>query len=342
MNAWYLSHLVLIQATLISFLLALSIQVPLRAGVFSFAGIGSYAIGAYTAAILTIRAQVAPLLAVGAGVLIAMAVGWLLALLVARLSGLYLGMATISFALFLAVVATNGGDLTGGATGLYGALSTLTTGHVAGIVVVVVLGLVLAERGVFGRATDAVRVDPQLAVSLGIDVNAVRRRVFVISGALGACAGGMNSLLRTTVSPETIGFHLVVTALTMIIVGGALSWAGAAIGAVVFTWLPTVLAFVGDWQVLVYGLLVAIAAVYVPTGVLGLLQQGWRRAQARRRRVPAGPGHDADDGSAAERELVALTDEDPGLPRVPAPSPAPDPASSPAPSGSTAASGGRA
>lgn len=310
MNAWYLGHVVLIQATLISFLLALSIQVPLRAGVFSFAGIGSYAIGAYTAAILTIRAQVAPLLAIGAGVLLAMAAGWLLALLVARLSGLYLGMATISFALFLAVVATNGGDLTGGATGLYGALSTLTTGHVVGIVVLVVLGLVLAERGAFGRATDAVRVDPQLAVSQGIDVNAVRRRVFVVSGALGACAGGMNSLLRTTVSPETIGFHLVVTALTMIIVGGALSWAGAAIGAVVFTWLPTVLAFVGDWQVLVYGLLVAIAAVYVPTGVLGLLQQGWRRAQARRRRVPAeGAGEPDDDGSAAEQQLAALTED---------------------------------
>ena len=42
--------------------------------------------------------------------------------LVARLSGLYLGMATIAFALFLGVLATNGGELTGGPTGLYGAL----------------------------------------------------------------------------------------------------------------------------------------------------------------------------------------------------------------------------
>lgn len=301
MNQWFLSHEILIQGTLISLLLALSIQVPLRAGVFSFAGVGSYAIGAYTAAILTIRAQVAPVLAIGAGVLLAAAVGYLLALLVARLSGLYLGMATIAFALFLGVLATNGGDLTGGATGLFGALSTLTTTHVVVVTVLVVLALAASERGAFGRRVDAVREDPQLAVSLGVDVIRVRRRVFVISGALGAAAGGMNALLRTTVSPETVGFHLVVTALTMIIVGGALSWAGAAIGAVIFTWLPTVLQFVGEWQLLVYGLVVAFAAVYVPNGLLGLLQEGRRRLRRRSRRIPAG-------GAAAPTEAVALED----------------------------------
>jgi branched-chain amino acid transport system permease protein len=309
MSSWYLSHQILIQSMFISLLLALSIQVPLRAGVFSFAGVGSYAIGAYTAAILTIRYQVPGIVAIGAGVVLAAAIGYLLALLVARLGGLYLGMATISFALFLGVLATNGGDLTGGATGLYGAISTVTTEHVIGATVIVVLLLAANERGVFGRRGDAVRVDPQLAVSLGVNVIRVRRTVFVVSGALGALAGGMNSLLRTTVSPETIGFHLVVTALTMIIVGGALSWAGAAIGAVIFTWLPTVLQFVGEWQLLVYGVLVAIAAVYVPTGLLGLLQGGWRRLRSRTRRIPAqGAGVIASPtAEEPERALAALT-----------------------------------
>lgn len=304
MTGWFASHVVLVQSTLVSLLLALSIQVPLRAGVFSFAGIGSYAIGAYAAAITTIRLQVAPVFAIGVGIVIAAVAGYLLALLVARLSGLYLGMATIAFALFLGVVATNGGELTGGATGLYGAISTLTTGHVVAVTVVVVLLLAVSERGAFGRRIDAVREDPQLAVSLGVDVGRVRRRVFVVSGALGACAGGMNSLLRTTVSPETIGFQLVVTALTMIIVGGALSWAGAAIGAVIFTWLPSVLQFVGDWQPVVYGVLVALAAVYMPTGLLGVAQSAWRRAG--RRPAPADDRPEADD---PERALAALQTE---------------------------------
>jgi branched-chain amino acid transport system permease protein len=309
MSDWYIAHEILVQGTFISLLLALSIQVPLRAGVFSFAGIGSYAIGAYTAAILTIRAQVAPVVAIGAGMLLAAVVGYLLALLVVRLTGLYLGMATIAFTLFLGVLATNGGELTGGATGLFGAISTLTTEHVIVMTIVVVLALAASERGAFGRKVDAVREDPQLAVSLGINVGGVRRRVFVISGALGACAGGMNSLLRTTVSPETVGFHLVVTALTMIIVGGAMSWAGAAIGAVIFTWLPTILQSVGEWQLLVYGIVVSIAAVYVPGGLLGLAQDGWRRLRRRRRRLPA-EGASAGTGVTAaedpEKALAAL------------------------------------
>lgn len=305
MTSWYAQNTILVQALLVSFLLALSIQVPLRAGVFSFAGIGSYAIGAYTAAILTIRLQLPPIAAIGAGVLLAAVVGWLLALLVARLGGLYLGMATISFSLLLGVVATNGGELTGGATGLYGAISTLTTGHLVAIAVVVAVLLAASERGAPGRRVDVVRQDPQLALSLGVDVNRLRRRVFVISGALGATAGGANALLRTTVSPESVGFHLVVTALTMIIVGGALSWAGAAIGAVLFTWLPTWLSVVGEWQPLVYGLLVAVAAVYVPTGLLGLARSGWRALRAGRRRDP---GADAGAvGTASERTLAGLS-----------------------------------
>ncbi len=306
MSSWYLAHQILIQSMFISLLLALSIQVPLRAGVFSFAGVGSYAIGAYTAAIITIRYQVPGIVAIAAGVVLAAVVGYLLALLVARLGGLYLGMATISFALFLGVLATNGGDLTGGATGLYGAISTVTTEHLIVVTVVVVLLLAANERGVFGRRVDAMREDPQLAVSLGIDVVRARRTVFVVSGALGALAGGMNSLLRTTVSPETVGFHLVVTALTMIIVGGALSWAGAAIGAVIFTWLATVLAFVGEWQLLVYGVLVAIAAVYVPTGLLGLLQLGWRRTRSRGR-PPAQAAGAFGTPAEDDRSLSGLT-----------------------------------
>ena len=117
---------------------------------------------------------------------LAMVAGYLLALLVARLSGLYLGMATIAFALFLGVLAINGGELTGGPTGLYGALSTLTTTHV---VVITLAGRARAGRQRAGiasgaRSTPSGRT-PSWRSPLGIDVNRIRRRVFVVSGALG-------------------------------------------------------------------------------------------------------------------------------------------------------------
>ncbi|OLT18623.1 hypothetical protein BJF78_00450 [Pseudonocardia sp. CNS-139] len=44
------ANVVLVQATLVNFLLALSLLVPVRAGVFTFSGIGAYGIGTYATA----------------------------------------------------------------------------------------------------------------------------------------------------------------------------------------------------------------------------------------------------------------------------------------------------
>lgn len=294
MNAFYYSHLVLIQATFISILTAISVQIPIRVGVFSFAGIGSYTIGAYFAAISVLRWEVPAIVAIAGGAAIAAVAGYLLALLLSRLSGLYLGMATIAFVLILGVLAVNGGEVTGGPNGLFGAISGFTTEHLI-VFAVLVLGLVaLSERGRLGRRIDVVRENPELALSLGISVARVRQVAFVVSGVLGACAGAMNALLRTTVTPEDVTFALVVLTLTIIIVGGSRSWAGVVLGAIVFTWLPEVLRELQSWQTVVYGVLVTLAAVWVPDGILGLLQRGWRALRSR------GGAPPADELAAAE------------------------------------------
>jgi branched-chain amino acid transport system permease protein len=93
----------------------------------------------------------------------------------------------------------------------------------------------------------------------------------------------MNILVRSTVSPLDIGFHLVVLALTMIIVGGSLSWKGAVIGALIFTWLPDLLQVVGQWQELIYGIIVAVAAVLLQRGIYGLYVDLKRSVQRKRR-----------------------------------------------------------
>ncbi len=309
MTGWYYANLVLIQSTFVGLILALSIQVPLRLGVFSFAGVGCYAIGGYAAAIITIHRHWPALLTVVAASLLAAVAALLLALLVHRLGGLYLGMATIAFDLILSVVVTNGGDLTGGPTGLFGAIAEVTMAQIVLGVVVIVVVLAISERGPLGRRVEAVRHDPELAASMGIRVRRYRVASFVVSGLLGGAAGAINTLLRTTIGPTDIGFGLVVLALTMIIVGGARSWLGALIGAVIFTWLPSVLAVVGQWQFIIYGVIVALAAIWVPGGLLGLATDGYRGLQQRRRArlAPAAvvTGDDADDEDLTELAELA-------------------------------------
>jgi branched-chain amino acid transport system permease protein len=312
-NTWYFAHLFLIQSTLITLLLATSVQVQLRVGVFSFAGIGSYGIGTYTTAILTTRYGWGAPLAILAGVVIAAVVGYLFSFLVARLGGLYLGMCTIVFDLILSVLAVNGGSFTGGSQGLFGILNGLRTWALFVIVVLVLVGLSLSERGRLGRRTEAVREDPELALAMGIKVTSIRRLSFAVSGALGACAGGMNALVRTTVSPADIGFQLVVLTLTIIIVGGAGSWLGAFIGAIVFTWLPVVLTGLGDWQNIVYGAIVALAAIWVPGGLVAVVRDAFRSLQRRSAARQAIAAEDTpyavDDELAGE---LAALEEEPG------------------------------
>src|SRR5439155_109060 len=102
--------------------------------------------------------------------LVAGVVGYLLGLVVQRLGGLYLGMATISFDLILSVAVTNGGNLTGGPTGLFGAIADITMPHIVAICVLAVVLLAFSERGRMGRRIEAVRDDPELALSEGINV----------------------------------------------------------------------------------------------------------------------------------------------------------------------------
>lgn len=308
------SNAVLVQATFIGLVLALSVQVPLRMGVFSFAGAGSYGIGAYLAGIVTLKYETPGLLAVVIAAAFAAVVGLLLGLIIARLAGLYLAMATVAFDLIISVVAINGGDLTGGPTGLYGVLSEFGTPQLILVTLVVLALVAFSELGRTGRRVDAVRDDPELAASVGISVRRYRLVAFVVSGALGGAAGAMNMLVRSTVTPQDIGFGLIVLALTMIIVGGARSWKGAVLGAVIFTWLPELLTFVGDWQPLIYGVIVALAAIFLPRGIHGLYVDSRRALQRRRREKAAGgtagvAGDDDDDSGSTVIEALKESSE---------------------------------
>lgn len=293
---WYTANSVVIQATMTTLLLALSIQLPLRMGVFSFAGVGCFGIGGYTAAIAFTQFDMGTWSAVALGTVIAGVLCYLLGLIVHKLSGLYLGMATIAFTLIIAVVATNGGTITGGASGIFGALGGITNLHVFILLAVVVIGLAVSEYGRFGRKIDTVREDPELAVALGINVTRYRKLTFLASGLIGGLAGAVTTLLRSTITPAEINFHLVVVALTVIIIGGSSSWLGALIGAIVITWLPTVLSFVADWEPIIYGFVVALAAIFLPGGVLGLAKDLIRRRSGRGTTPPAsGVAVKADD-----------------------------------------------
>jgi len=289
MNEWFLSNELLIQSIAVYALVAFSVQVPLRSGTFSLAGVGLYGIGSYSAA-YWVKGGTSPWLAVIASVALAVVIGWILALVLVRLHDLYLGIATLAFDMMVVILALNWEKVTGGAAGMYGIPLSISTRTMLVTLVAVGILLTLLEIGTIGRIYQTVRDDEQLAQALAIDARKYRQLTFVVGGALGALAGAYHSLSFNAISPNDSGFNLVVLALAMVIIGGFNSWIGALLGAVILGWLPVLLAGTGDWWPVFYGAGMVGFAVFAPAGIFGLGEGLYRRIRSRQATRAHRPG----------------------------------------------------
>jgi branched-chain amino acid transport system permease protein len=307
MNHLYLANLVSIENTMIYVVLSLSFFVVLRAGVFSFANVGFYGLGAYATAIMTrsgVPALLAALIAiVGCGI-----IGFLFALAVRKLRGTYLGLFTIAFVLVLQVIYSNAGTLTGGSLGLFGMQQFLPIWAL--VVIAVVVGLVAwrLSRGSIGRSFEATRLNESLAQSVGIEVARRRLVAFTTSSILGGVAGVMYISSFRSITPDTPGFNLITLGLTMVVLGGMASWQGAVVGGIFIAWLPNLL--VGPlqpYQILVNGVILGAMVVFAPRGLAGIAERVYRRY--RRKAVPVAPGSGTAIDDDAALDLAVGTDQ---------------------------------
>lgn len=280
MLSWLNSHQYDVQSMAIDALLAFSIQVAMRSGAFSLAGIGFYGVGSYSAAYLTKHGH-STLYAIGAGILISVVAGWILARLLVRLRDLYLAMATVAFDLVVGVIAVNWTSVTGGPAGLYSIPVRITMWDMIITVLILAAVLGLLEAGVLGRMFVATREDEQLAQSLSIDTNRQRRFAFVLSAMIGSLAGSYHALSSFAITPDDISFNLIILILAMVIIGGFTSWVGALCGAILLIWVPLQLSGLGRWWPVIYGCGLLVMAVYVPRGIFGTAQSLWQRVTAR-------------------------------------------------------------
>lgn len=265
---WFLSNEGLIQVALVFVILGYAIQLPLRAGVFSFAGAGFFALSAYLTGILVIHGW-NPVVATLLSVVVSAALGLGLSMILGRLRSLYLAMATLAF-IFIVQLVAESTPIAGGSVGLLGIPLNTSTWFLALVVLVVSVGMWLLERGRFSRITEAVRTDEALAGSLGVSLVRHRNIVLVLSSALGAVAGSLFALTFSVVIPDQVGFDLVVNILTILVVGGSRRWIGVIIGSFLVAWLPEWLAFLGSWRPVVQGLIIVAFAVLAPRGVVGI------------------------------------------------------------------------
>jgi branched-chain amino acid transport system permease protein len=260
--------------------IALSQYIALRAGLFALATAGFASIGAYAAAIVLKRADVAPWIAVLLGTSCGLVAGLILALPLARVKGHFQAIATLAFVEIVRTLALYAEPLTGGARGINAIPKVVSTGHLVAALAVVMVLLIVVNRTGIGRAFDAIRQDETVAKSLGISISRFHALAFGLSAAIAGLFGSLLALNTYSIAPEEFGFSLVVAAIGAVILGGRTSVLGPAVGATILVVLPELARPLADYRFLLHGALLIVAITYLPQGIVDVLIAQWKRLRA--------------------------------------------------------------
>lgn len=262
--------------------LALSWDVVARTGQLSLAHGAFFGLGAYSVAIAFKLWAVPPLLGLVFAAIVGGAVAFGLGLVTLRLRGIYFAIATLAFAEVWRTVALQVPDLSGGTVGiamppLFGG-DRIASYYVIGAIFVLSLTLSLAVRwSRWQYAVTAVRANETVARVMGLDVVRVKVGLFTASAVFAALAGAFYMPFITHTDPfDAFDISRSVSALVFPIFGGLYTSAGPVIGTLVMRSLEEYLRVTPPWKdgyQVVYGLVIVVAVLFMPRGVLGLAQR---------------------------------------------------------------------
>ncbi len=266
-------------------------------GLTSFGQAAFVGIGAYASAYLTVNSGLSPWITLLLGVAITAACAAVIGALTLRMSGHYLPLATIAWALSLYYLMGNLESL-GKYDGILGVPSLAFFGHGIGqkrefyiVVWVVALAAVFAVVRLLdsraGRAIRSLAGGSQMPESMGIDTLRYRIGVFVLAAVLASLSGWLFAHFQRTVNPSPFGMKMGIEYLFMAVLGGAGYPWGALAGAAIVklledqlqTLLPRLIGTAGSYEVIVFGILIVLVLKFLPDGVWASID----------RRIPRSP-----------------------------------------------------
>ena len=261
--------------------LALSWDVVARTGQLSLAHGAFFGLGAYTAGIAYRSAHLPPL----AGLVLAAVVGAVVAaslgLVTLRLRGIYFAIATLAFAEVLRTIALQLPDLTGGNVGI--SMPPLFEGdrvasyYLAGAIFVLAVALsVWVRRSRMQYAVAAIRANENVAAVVGVSVVRTKVALFAASATLAALAGAFYMPFITHTDPaDAFDISRSVAALVFPIFGGLYTTIGPVIGTLLLRSLEEYLRVTPPWKdgyQVAYGLVIVVAVLFMPRGLVGLVR----------------------------------------------------------------------
>lgn len=287
-NPYYLQ---VVMFMIINAILGISLYFTLSSGQLSLGAAGFMGIGAYVAALLSLKADVPIIIAIIIGGLVAALAAVIIGLPTTRLKGLYLAIATLGFGEVVRVIILNM-DVTNGALGLSGipsipqkltsflysvdfdgmdvqAAANLLTILILLIVLILIIAFcVRIGNSRIGRAFAAIKADDYAAELMGINVVYYKMLSFVVGAFMAGVGGGLYAHITNFINPTDFGYHKVVQILLYPVFGGSDVVWGSLLGSFVLTLLPEVLRFLSDYRDIIYGLLLVVLMAFRPNGIL--------------------------------------------------------------------------
>ena len=269
-------------------------------GLTSFGQAAFVGLGAYTTAALTTAtdlpgwlawAGTSPWLTLAVGLLLTALVAVLIGSLTLKLSGHFLPLGTIAWGISLYFLFGTMESL-GGHTGISGipAIGLLgwtldEGGEIYYLIWAFLLVAMLTTHNLLdsreGRAIRALKGGRVMAEAMGVDTSRSRMVIFVIAALLACASGWLYAHMQRFVNPTPFGVHIGIEYLFMAVVGGAGYVWGAIVGAGVITvlkqwlqnWLPSLLGATGNFETIVFGLLIVLVLHRAREGLWPILKK---------------------------------------------------------------------
>jgi len=253
-------------------------------GYISLATAAFFGVGIYTSAVLGMTLPLP--LVVFCGGLASFCLALLVGALTLRLKGIYFAIFTFGlvelikhFLLWYEINMT-------GTRGRFVILIDNNTIYYVMFIILVILMLTtcLIRRSKYGLALQSIGQNEEAAAHIGINVTRVKVVTFAISAFFIGAAGSIMATRWTYIDPY-IAFNPLFSFMPvlMAIFGGIGQPYGPVLGAVIFTYLEEILITrFPYYYMLIFGIILIVAILYLPGGLVGLIQKGRARLSAKK------------------------------------------------------------
>jgi branched-chain amino acid transport system permease protein len=258
-------------------------------GYMSLAVAAFFGVGIYTSALLLSNTgQVLPLLVVVfLGGLASSIVAFGVGALTLRLRGIYFAIFTFGLVVLILELANWWEHSVSHIRGRFVMLvdNDVIYYVMLGIFVLVMLTTYFIRRSKFGLAMMSIGENEEAAAHIGVNVTMVKIVTFAISAFFAGAAGAIWATKLTYIDPY-VAFNILFSFLPvlMAIFGGIGQIYGPVIGAAIFAYLQeTLQTEFPYYYMLTFGIILILAILYLPNGIIGLLQRLWNRFSGGRR-----------------------------------------------------------